>query len=288
MASEDKAPAFQFYVRDYLTDEAVLMMSYEQRGIYDTLLCHQWLERSISADPQELAKLLKVSPRRFLKLWPGIAVCFSSAGDGRLVNERLERQRREQDEYAAGQVEHGKRGAAVRWAGHRRPYAEPIRVPTQSLMGFDSSASATASTPSTEIVEGVAAPPVLVFPVVGTPGPEWPLTQPQIDDWSALYPDLNILAECRKALAYVQAKPSNRKTGRGMPAFLVRWFNRAVDGRGPSPGNGNAKVEQIRRTTLERDTGGISDWVYECAELKHGSCKNSEEHRAKLAQKVSA
>jgi hypothetical protein len=38
-----KAPAFQFYPKDFLTDSRVMAMSNEVRGMYITLLCVDWL-----------------------------------------------------------------------------------------------------------------------------------------------------------------------------------------------------------------------------------------------------
>lgn len=70
---------------------------------------------------------------------------------------------------------------------------------------------------------------VLTFPTVGKDGTSWPLTQAQIDEWTDLFPNLDVLAECRKALAWIRAMPGRRKTGRGMERFLVGWFTRSVD-----------------------------------------------------------
>jgi len=72
---------------------------------------------------------------------------------------------------------------------------------------------------------------VLVFPCAGKAA-EWPLTQRQIDAWVAAYPGVDVMAECRKAWAWVEASPKRRKTAAGMPRFLVAWLNRATD-RGP-------------------------------------------------------
>ena len=73
----------------------------------------------------------------------------------------------------------------------------------------------------------VTEPAVLVFSTVGTPS-EWHLTQPQIDAWSLAFPQTDVLGEARKALAWVLAK--QRKTAKGMPAFLVTWLGRAANG----------------------------------------------------------
>lgn len=69
-------------------------------------------------------------------------------------------------------------------------------------------------------------PVVLTFPCVGKQA-EWPLTQAQVDAWAALYPGTDVLAEARKALAWVQA--NQRKTAGGMPKFLVGWLGRSND-----------------------------------------------------------
>lgn len=71
-------------------------------------------------------------------------------------------------------------------------------------------------------------PAVLTFPCNGEPS-SWDLTQSQIDEWSSLFPQLDILAESRNALAWVKAKTP--KTARGMPKYLVSWFGRSNDRR---------------------------------------------------------
>lgn len=76
---------------------------------------------------------------------------------------------------------------------------------------------------------------VLTYPCTGQPR-EWVLTAAQLHEWEELYEALDLLAECRKALAWVRASPRNRKTAKGMKRFLVSWFSRANDsGRGRKP-----------------------------------------------------
>ena len=83
---------------------------------------------------------------------------------------------------------------------------------------------------------------ILIFPTVGTNAHQWPLTQAQLNEWTALYPGLDIIAECRKALAWVQANKRHRKTPQGMPTFLVAWLNRSTDTARPSPGSQFSKT----------------------------------------------
>lgn len=118
MAGEkkNKAPAFQFYVKDYLTDHDVVLMTLEQQGAYVRLLCHQWLEGSIPADQEILARLLTVSRSRMKVIWAGIGMKFRDAGDGRLANERLTRSKEGHDEWVAKSAAGGVRSARLRQA----------------------------------------------------------------------------------------------------------------------------------------------------------------------------
>lgn len=52
-----KAPAFQFYASDFLSDINVVTMSMSQRGIYITLIAHEWLEGKLPADVSTLKRL---------------------------------------------------------------------------------------------------------------------------------------------------------------------------------------------------------------------------------------
>lgn len=126
--AKDKAPAYQWYPKDARTDERFVLMSYEQQGIFRALLDHQWLEGSIPADVEALARLLKMSRAAFVRLWPAIEPCFSgvSGQHDRMINGRLERQRRDQEAFAESAASRGAKGAAKRWLKHSRSIAEPI------------------------------------------------------------------------------------------------------------------------------------------------------------------
>lgn len=70
-------------------------------------------------------------------------------------------------------------------------------------------------------------PALLEFPTVGKGPKTWALTEALCAEWRELYPGLDVLGECRKALAWVNA--NHPKTARGMPAFLVGWLNRSTN-----------------------------------------------------------
>src|SRR5690606_41198418 len=57
-------PAFLLYVKDFLSDDAVSLMTNEQIGAYILLLCHQWKRPDgLPAAMASLAKLARCTPR---------------------------------------------------------------------------------------------------------------------------------------------------------------------------------------------------------------------------------
>lgn len=114
--AREKAPAFQFYPKDFISDERVMRMTYTERGIYITLLSVCWLEGSIPGQPRAIAMMLKIPTARFLKLWRGpLSRCFETNSDGRLIQKRLEREREAQARYRVLQSEKGKASAQARF-----------------------------------------------------------------------------------------------------------------------------------------------------------------------------
>jgi hypothetical protein len=76
-------------------------------------------------------------------------------------------------------------------------------------------------------------PALLVFGCSGEPD-SWGLTQQHVDEWTAAYRAVDVLSEARKALAWINANPTKRKTSRGMAKFLVGWMSRCQDRGGSS------------------------------------------------------
>lgn len=91
--------------------------------------------------------------------------------------------------------------------------------------------------------------PLVVFPTVAgraSSARSWGLTAQHLSELSVGFPDLDILAEARKALLWVQAKSDHRKTADGMRKFLLGWMTRANNdgprrrGYSTPPANGHA------------------------------------------------
>ncbi len=103
-----KAPAFQLYAADFYMDTNG--WSVEEVGIYTRLLFHQWVNGFIPDDPARLARIAQCSLKSFPKRWRSIQFKFTPAGNGKLVNPRLEETRNEQEEYYKRQEESGRLG----------------------------------------------------------------------------------------------------------------------------------------------------------------------------------
>jgi uncharacterized protein YdaU (DUF1376 family) len=112
-------PYFKCYPSDFLSDPAVLRMSDEELGVYVRLLFISWLDDGrISSDMDELARVLKTTPRRLKRLWPALESRWVGDGNGKLFNPRLEKERKEAEATHQALSEAGRKGAEARKAGH--------------------------------------------------------------------------------------------------------------------------------------------------------------------------
>lgn len=97
--------------------------------------------------------------------------------------------------------------------------------------------------PSTDGVKGsgsvTAEPAVLMFPTVGRGPSEWAMTQAFFDELVGLYPNVDVLAECKKALLKIRNKAVTAKTARGMPRFLYAWMDRSQNASRAGGGDGS-------------------------------------------------
>ena len=75
--SRNKAPAFQFYPADWLTDSSLRLASAETRGVWIDLLCHCWLSSEpgflivggVELDKNGIRKLSGMTPKKFEKVF---------------------------------------------------------------------------------------------------------------------------------------------------------------------------------------------------------------------------
>jgi len=80
----------------------------------------------------------------------------------------------------------------------------------------------------------------------------WTLPDTLVSAWVEAFPAVDVLAECRRAHAWVIANLGRRKTASGMPEFLRKWLSKEQDrGGGRASGNG---VKPNTRDDREEET----------------------------------
>jgi uncharacterized protein YdaU (DUF1376 family) len=111
------SPAFQFYASEFLTGDKVTRMSFTEIGIFTCMLAHAWLCDGLPTNLSDIAKILKINPQRFTKIWAGVlSECWIERG-GRYVNPRQERERTKQQEFRRRQSDNGSKGGRPKGLG---------------------------------------------------------------------------------------------------------------------------------------------------------------------------
>lgn len=233
-----------FDFEDFFGDEAVMLMSNAQIGIYLRLLAHDWREGSIPSDWDLVERLVgypKSEGNTFVHLVELIKGKYIGAGEGRQTNRRLAAQRNEQREAYQKAVDRGRAGGKAAAANRRKAKPEPEPEPEKTKA--DKAADLLA----------LAKPTPCRFDDDGFMHvqPE-ELLRLQND-----YPGVDVAGEIRKASNWNHVQsPSNRK--KKASAFLVNWLNRVRDKSKPPPkGRADANLRNVeaRQRRLERDEG---------------------------------
>lgn len=114
-----------FCGNDFYASEHVMLMTWEERGIYQALLWHAWNhDGSLPNSVESLAKIVQVSSRKFARLWKKIAACWTEK-DGRLHNERLTQEYEARMAY----VDEQRRKSRIAHSHPGSPAGTPADVP---------------------------------------------------------------------------------------------------------------------------------------------------------------
>lgn len=69
-------------------------------------------------------------------------------------------------------------------------------------------------------------------PLVSMPlnnGTEHNVTETDVNNWKEAYPNIDVLAELKRMVVWLNANPSRRKTAAGINRFIVAWLARAQE-----------------------------------------------------------
>jgi uncharacterized protein YdaU (DUF1376 family) len=108
----NKPPAFQFYVKDWLSSSTVRAMSLAARGAYIDLLAFAWQSQPFATlpnDPAQLRRLVGAESAEWADIWPQVQACFE-VEDGHLLNRRLQVEARKREEFIQKQQANGAKG----------------------------------------------------------------------------------------------------------------------------------------------------------------------------------
>ncbi|OGH59585.1 MAG: hypothetical protein A3G34_04125 [Candidatus Lindowbacteria bacterium RIFCSPLOWO2_12_FULL_62_27] len=161
MKRRERPPAFQFYPDNYLSDPNVEMMSLEEQGANWRLICHAWKQEDIGTLPNDdtmLAALSRLGPERWEACKKNVLRAWDAAQDGILIQKRLVRELRKQQEHQKARQLGGKLGADRRWHTHRSPMGHP-KVSHKKQMAKDGFSSPTPPSSSTAVTESTPAVP---------------------------------------------------------------------------------------------------------------------------------
>lgn len=114
----NRAPAFQFYAKDWLSSKKVSTMTLEEEGGYIHLLAHCWdsPDCTLPDDDAELAQLSRMGERWLNGGSTKLRACFvlHPKKSGRLFNARLLEERKKQNAWRKKSQAGGKRSAESR------------------------------------------------------------------------------------------------------------------------------------------------------------------------------
>lgn len=90
---------------------------------------------------------------------------------------------------------------------------------------------------------------------------DYPVYQEKIDEWTELFPAVDVIQELRKMKAWLNDNPSRRKTKRGILRFCSSWLSREQD-KGGAYRRGREKNDTGRETKPDEKT-----WSEQAREL---------------------
>ena len=107
-----KAPAFQFYVRDWLSDPQLKMASHESKGIWIDLLCYMWEapdRGTLTGTTQEYCRMIGTTEPEFIRFIDEakrlkFASVTESNGKVTLENRRMMREEKDRKNNALRQA----------------------------------------------------------------------------------------------------------------------------------------------------------------------------------------
>jgi hypothetical protein len=102
-------------------------------------------------------------------------------------------------------------------------------------------------------------PPQIAFvlPCVGNGPHSWPVSEKMLDEYSLLFPGVDLDLEFRKMRHWLETNTKKRKTFRGMRRFVSGWLSRAQDQGKGQASKGNASRTPEADQDYDRQLEGL-------------------------------
>ena len=214
-----KAPAFQFYVKDWLSDPELQCVSASSRGMWIDALCYMWgaPERGkLTGTEQEIAKLLRATNGDFAQFMNDLkrhkfADVTLSNNEVTLINRRMQRENKERN------------NTRLRVSRFRSNAKSNADVTPPSPSPSPSAKKESIKKDKIQLIENhfQTIPDALM------------------EKWREVAPGINIPDEIKKAELWLLAHPEKRRSRYG--AFLSNWMVRAQEHFIKYGGNGNGQ-----------------------------------------------
>lgn len=223
----NKPPAFQFYPKDFLMDDKVIVMNLEETGAYIKLLCLCWNNNGLTKDQKELKNMCG-NPNNWESIWVRVSKCFYEK-KGKLYNKRLEKELKKQkmwrEKSRLGGIQSGiSRGKMVK-PNMKGGSTKPKPPLNSSVFSLQSSSA------SSIIREEEALAPTerkILNELKKVKNYPYNLidTLEYIRELAVDFPDIDILDEIQKKIAWWRDNPLTKKSN---PHLQLRnWLKNAV------------------------------------------------------------
>jgi len=212
---KNDSPAFQFYPKDFLSDDKVVPLSLKEVGAYCLLLFHCWVEKGLRPEIEYLRGLCRNDPE-FQKIWSRkLKRCFYLRG-GRLQNRRLDRERQKQRSFKDKMIRAGKKSARMRWGGSSQAKRKNSQVKNKNkeatTLDNSSSLSSSSSSSSSPIKKEEEEEIIkLLLSQKYFPKDKEKLAK-FLRELAEEYPEIDFLEEVKKKKAWWLKKPLTRKS----------------------------------------------------------------------------
>ncbi len=142
---EKSPPAFQFYPRQWLGDDKVMLMDWDAKAMHFHLICIAWQREQPCTIPNDEATIrkwvLQPTDEVWKRVWPQIKEAWQKGRGGLLVQRGLLAVYQKLMAHKEERSSTGKRGAESRWLSHGSAIGAAMKEPLAKNGSSSSSSS---------------------------------------------------------------------------------------------------------------------------------------------------